>query len=74
MNKLRMVGGPPMAASLTPPPEGRRHTHGPRSGVGVARGMFDVLKDREGSDLDRPAHWAPAPPCNGYSTKALTST
>ena len=57
-----MVGGPPMAASLTPPPEGRRHTSGPRSGVGVSRGMFDVLKDREGSDLDRAAHWTPAPP------------
>jgi hypothetical protein len=50
---------------VPPPPEGRKHAQGPRSNAaraGAARGMFDVLADPAGSELDRPTVEPPRPP------------
>jgi hypothetical protein len=54
-----------MASSLPPPAEGRRHAQGPASSAarsGAARGMYDVLRDPAGSELDRPTVVPPPPP------------
>ena len=61
----RPIAGPPMAATLPPPPEGRRHAQGPASSAarsGAPRGMYDVLRDPAGSELDRPTVVPPPPP------------
>ncbi len=61
----RPIAGPPLASTVPDAPEGRKHATGPRSAAartGAVRGMFDVLADRAGSELDRPTVVPPPPP------------
>ena len=54
---------------------GRKPVHPPASGVrGAARGMFDVMRDREGGELDRPS-WTqpPVQPSSGSSSAASSA-